>query len=200
LRIEGVAPVVSTSAEAFFVPNSLPKPLPTSARPPAEGMSVRTIAAGKTFAVDRGKRLGPGRYEHLNARSGTIEVWVRPHWSEDDLSDRVFLRCGQLTLYRRSKLGTYVRMGRTTLQSGFVLRPGVWRRVAVTWDLTDVKKPIADLLIDGVPFVSVRYGTLEGLGDWTGPRIEFGTTTPLDIAGLHIRDTSLLNGNRGRGG
>ncbi|MEW6356503.1 MAG: LamG-like jellyroll fold domain-containing protein [Planctomycetota bacterium] len=195
LRIDGVPPVVSTTPESYFIPEQIPDSPHPKPQPAPLGVTtpVQTIAAGNKFVIPRGEKTGDMRYEHLNAKEGTIEFWVRPDWSEDDLSDHDFLRCGGLRMLRRSKIGTYVQLDKAILQSGFVLRPGVWHHVAVAWKLEEAKlESKLRLVIDGVPFGAINYGTIEGATDWTGPAIEIGTNTELAVTGLRISDVSRL--------
>ena len=193
LRIEGVPPVVSVAPESYFVPERIPEIKTATPRPAPEGVTtpIRTIAAGERLAIARGKKLGDKRYEHMNAEVGTIEFWLRPDWLQEDLLDSHFLRCGQLRVFRRSQLGTYIGLADATYQSAFLLRPGVWHHIAVVWELGpgQAKRALA-LLIDGVPLGKVAFGSLEPVADWTGPNLEIGANAVLHVTGLRISDTS----------
>jgi len=193
LRIDGVPPVVSATPESFFVPERIPETVQAAPRPAPLGVTtpIRTIAAGKTFVIPRGKKTGEKRYEHLNAEEGTIEFWIRPDSSAEDLVDATFLHCGALRLFRRSQLGTYVTLAKASYQSAILLRPGAWHHVAVIWQLGPARRrPALRLLVDGVQFGKVAFGSLEDAGDWTGPNIEIGSNAPLHVTGLRIADVS----------
>ena len=187
LRIDGVAPVVSVAPNSYFDPSRIPgihKASPLTA-PSRMKTQVRIIAPGEQLVIPRGAKIEGGRYKHLDAAQGTIEFWMRPDWRQDDLLDCAFLRCGALHVYRRSQLGTYIGLGDATYQSAFLLRPGIWHHIAIAWEFT-LPKPSIHLLIDGVPFGRLQFGSLEGIGDWTGPNIEIGANAPLHITGLRV--------------
>ena len=195
LRLDGLPPVVSITPGAYFVPRRIPPLLRPAPLPAPSGVKtpIRTIPAGQKLVVPRGTKTADARYGHLDARRGTIELWLRPDWDPDDLSDRTILRCGTLRLYRRSTIGTYINLAGACYQAGFVLRRGVWHHVAIAWELGDPKrKPSLRLLIDGVPFGRVMFGTLDGVGDWTGEMLEVGSDVALHIAGLRIAAVSRL--------
>ena len=46
-----------------------------------ESAKAVALAAGRAVLVERGKRLGEGRFENFNCREGTLELWLKPDWS-----------------------------------------------------------------------------------------------------------------------
>jgi len=199
LRIDGVPPVVSTTRRAFFVPlrmHSETVEADKITEPPANVQTaVRTIPAGKGLAVPRGAKLGPMQYQHVDARRGTLELWLRPDWAPDNLDDITFIQFGpHFRMYRRSKYGVYVRFGKDLLSSFIVLRPRAWHHIAFAWGL-DTATPSAHFLVDGV---CLSGGPLKGydketMGDWIGPDLKIGCNAPLHITGLRISDRSRLD-------
>jgi len=189
VRLDDAAPVASIEPERYFVPDPLPtarrfEPLPA---PPGLDEPVVAVDAGKRLAIARGAWAGE-RYGHIDPRRGLLEFWIRPDWDPDDIRDMTFLRCGTMRIYRRSQVGTYVTLGKALNQAGVLLTPGVWRHVAVAWDVLG-KPPFVRLYVDGVLFGGMYGGVLPSKEDWTGKTLEIGCANPLRLTGIRLWDT-----------
>jgi hypothetical protein len=199
VRVDGVPPVVSVTPRAFFVPEPMPAVRFPEPRDRPEGVAgpVRTIPAGKEHRISRGPRSGEGRYERVHLRQGTIEFWMRPDWPRDDLmsyettagvvSAKDFLRFGKLQA-RRTRFGVRAALHEGVLMTNFFLASGVWRHIAVTWDLdTEARARRFAFHVDGVPMGRL-WKDVPGEGfDWTGEALRLRATTgPIRIAGLRI--------------
>ncbi len=192
LRFENVPPIVWTSPEAFFVPDEaavrprdwpapMPKPYPEAGQP-------RRVEPGKPLTIARGAALGAGRYEKIDAQQGTIELWFRPEWPLDDISDRTIARSGQMRLYRRSRLGTYFSLGGIR-QSGVITEPGRWYHLAATWDAgAPGREPERHLFINGIETGAMMSPAKTPLGDWTGDTLRIGGEVAFTIDDLRISD------------
>ncbi|MBT3380645.1 MAG: hypothetical protein HN742_39775 [Lentisphaerae bacterium] len=189
LRVEGTVPVASTRPDAFFTPESLPvvrAPVPAAA-PPTVTEPVRVVPAGETFRIPRGKRVEGTRYEGVDETRGTLEFWLRPDWDPDDITDGNILTWGQMRLYRRSQVGTYLKLGAAYLQSGYWLKPGVWNHVAVVWDF-EAERDKAWICINGTVFGKPYGGRRGELTNWTSDELTIGGNAAFHITGLRIWD------------
>lgn len=192
LKFEGVRPVVWTASEAFFPLEADPRAQrrsPPVPRPyPASDEGLR-LEPGKPLAIPRGAVQGEGRYEHVDARRGTLEFWFRPEWAADDVSDQTIAAFGKMRLLRRSRLGTYVFLGGIR-QTGFMTEAGQWYHLAVTWDGGAAgRAPQTRLFINGVDLaIAPASVPKEPLGDWTGPALTLGGKAPITIADLRVSD------------
>jgi hypothetical protein len=187
LRVDGTVPVASTTPEAFFVPEQLPERRAPARAPTPPGVvePVQTIPAGKTLSIANGAKTGETSYETVDTIRGTLEFWLRPDWDPDDISDGNILTWGQMRLYRRSQIGTYLKLGTTYLQSGYWLKPGVWNHVAVVWDF-EAKRDKAWIYINGTQFGTPFRGRRGKLLDWPGKELVIGGNAPFHITGLRI--------------
>lgn len=191
LRFEGVPPIVWTSPDAFFMPRAdalVPRPAPELPAEPYPG-----AGANLPFPADWGivlSRASVGEhYGHVQAQQGTLEFWIRPEWALDDIADATLVRCGKLHLYRRSRVGTYLSLGGTN-QSGFVLEPGHWYHVALTWEAgAEGREPRTQLFIDGAKTGTMLSQAREPLGDWTDERLEIGGRVAFTLDDLRISST-----------
>ena len=189
LRVDGTIPVASTTPEAFFVPEQLPElrtPSPAAA-PPGVTEPVHVIPAGESLRIARGAKADGTRYDVVDTTRGTLEFWLRPDWNPDDINDGGILRWGQMRLYRRCQIGTYLSLGTAYLQSGYWLKPGVWNHVAVVWDF-EAERDKAWICINGTPFGTPYRGRRGELSDWTGEELLIGGNAPFHITGLRIWD------------
>ena len=199
LRIDGVPPLVSTTAKAFFLPERVPEiarpePLPS---PPGVTTPVRTIPAGEELRVPRGKQNGANRFVRLNGLAGTIELWMRPDWDPDEtmyyasmgrfMPANDFLRCGEL-LARRTHPGIRLALDRAVIMSNMVLRPGVWHHLAVTWDFGAEKREHSFcFFVDGVRLGDLWKSLPDDGHDWSGEGVRIRSTTgPIHVTGLRI--------------
>jgi hypothetical protein len=201
LRFKNVPPIVWTNAEAFFQPDkdalrARPRPAPMAVPYADAGEGLR-IEAGKPLVIPRGERLADGRYKNIFPQQGTLEFWFRPEWALDDLADHTIVSCGQLRLYRRSQLGTYVSLGGGTYQSGFTTEPGRWYHLAVTWNAGGPgREPKTRLFINGLDMTGqVLSAPRNPLGDWTGQTITIGGGVACTIDDLRISDTVRYDGD-----
>ena len=188
VRLDGAAPVASIEPERYFVPETLPPERYFDPAPAPAGVDepVIEVEAGESHSIPRGAKTGE-RYAHIDPRQGMLELWVRPDWDPDDIGDMTFLRCGAMRIYRRSQVGTYVTLGKALVQAGVLLTPGVWRHVAVAWDV-QAEEPFVRLYVDGVHFGGMYRGALPGQEDWTGKTLDIGCTNPLRLTGIRIWD------------
>ncbi|MBM4080463.1 MAG: LamG domain-containing protein, partial [Planctomycetes bacterium] len=145
--------------------------------------------AGKPLVIPRGEKLSDGRYKSLDARQGTLEFWFRAEWPRDDISDHTIASCGQMRLYRRSSLGTYLGLGGTR-QSGFITEPGRWYHLAITWDAGGPgREPKTGLFINGLDLTGQMLSAAkEPLGDWTADKLILGGDVAFTIDDLRISD------------
>lgn len=194
LRLPGDAAVVWTNPEAAFpLAGALPPrpatPLPAEPYPGAG--PCLSLAAGAPLLIPRGAARADGAYETLDPRQGTLEFWFRPQWAPDDVLDHPLVTCGGLALYRRSRLGTYVRFLTSTIQSGFVTEPGSWVHLAVTWEAgAPGREPKVRLFIDGVDLVGTVLSPLrEPAGDWTADKLTIGGDAACAIDDLRVSRT-----------
>jgi len=191
LRFEGVPPIVWTSPDAFFTPTDAALATHPAPQPPTEPYTG--AGANLPFLADWGIALSRAavgeHYGHLQAQQGTLEFWIRPEWALDDIADATLVQCGPLRLYRRSRVGTYLGLGGTN-QSGFVLEPGHWYHVALTWDAgAEGREPETQLFIDGVKTGAMLSQAREPLGDWTDERLEIGGRVAFTLDDLRISST-----------
>ncbi|MBM3891704.1 MAG: LamG domain-containing protein, partial [Verrucomicrobia bacterium] len=193
LKFQSIPPVVWTTPESFFLPapdalRPRPRPAPV-AEPYAGAGTARRIEAGKPLVIARGETLGSGRHKNLNAQQGTLEFWFRPEWADDDLRDHSIARCGQMRLYRRSRLGIYLGLGGTR-QSGFITEPGQWYHLAITWDAgAPGRAPRTALFINGFEATGTLLSPVERpLGDWTGDKLMIGGEVACSIDDLRLSD------------
>ncbi|MDP6118941.1 MAG: hypothetical protein QGG53_44325 [Planctomycetota bacterium] len=186
---------LSASNDAFFVPKgklqsrvSLTKPDPLS---PAAGKALN-IPAGKALTVSCGDRMANGNYERLPESEGTIEFRLRPGWTSDEIRDIQFLRCGELFVYRRGSIGTYLYVDARGNQSGFVMMPDCWYHVAIAWnaDEKEKEKTVFRMYVNGI-----SLGSLGTADNWAGPVIRIGAEVPLDIADLRVSDVARYKKN-----
>jgi hypothetical protein len=193
LKLAGVPPIIWTSPEAFFPPDGdalrpRQRPDPVSLPYPEAGGTLR-VEPGKPFGISRGPASEGGAYQHLDPRQGTLEFWFRPEWAPDDISDHTIARCGQMRLYRRSRLGTYLALGGTR-QSGLVTESGYWYHLAATWDAGGLgRPPETQLFINGTKTGSMMGAAKEALGDWTGDALAIGGEVPFTIDDVRISRT-----------
>ena len=188
VRLDGVAAVASIKPERYFVPEPLPAERISEPAPAPIGVDepVIELEAGQKHSIPRGAKTGE-RYAHVDPRRGTLEFWVRPDWDPDDIGDMTFVRCGSTRAYRRSQVGTYVALGKGLMQAGVVLTPGVWRHVAVVWDV-EAEPAYVRLYLDGVHFGGMYRGGEPGQEDWTGETLDIGCANPLRLTGIRIWD------------
>jgi hypothetical protein len=161
---------------------------------------VRTIPGGEELEIDRGKKLGEGRYERIEADEGTIEFWMWPGWDEDDMSFysstpslepwHDFLRCGEL-LGRRTHFGARNALAKGVLATNMVLKPGCWYHIAFTWDLDSKdRKRIFTFHVNGASLGRLWSNPPEPGTDWTGPIRLRALTGETKFTGVQISGIS----------
>ncbi len=192
LRFQGVPPIVWTSPDAFFMPPeaaSAVQPAPTPPAEPYPGAGTsRRVMPDAPLPIERGAPVAAG-YETLNPQHGTLEFWLRPEWAPDDIADATIATCGKLRLYRRSRIGTYLHLGGIN-QSGFVLEPGHWYHIALTWEAgAEGREPQTQLFIDGVKTGRMLSAAREPLGDWSAEQFTIGGRVPITIDDVRISST-----------
>ena len=143
------------------------------------------------MTLPRGGKTGEGMYEHVHARRGTIEFWMRTDTNDAGMDNLGFLTFGKMRLWRRTQTGTYLNLGKAMIQSGFLIRPRAWYHLAMTWNFGDAEqKPAMEVYINGLPMMSLVQTPLTAdLGDWTGETLSLGTTFPMHVSGLRISST-----------
>ncbi|MGI5816935.1 MAG: hypothetical protein ACOX9R_02440 [Armatimonadota bacterium] len=188
LRFEGVPPYVAASGDTLFVPD---RDIEVPPIPQPDGDAPSRVASplaggGEALALPPNVGLAlasPDGAPLLNEREGTIELWVRDTRQPTDLRNRSIVRCGELHLYRRINLGTYIYMG-PGHQTGMVLPPGRWAHLAATWrpSRTDEGKTEVALFIDGVRVETSYNRHLEPAAGWGGTEL----LLPAQPAGLYV--------------
>ncbi len=188
LSFEGVPPFVSATPETLFVPEravelaAVPEPegdAPSRVESPLEG-------GGEALALPTNVGLAltsPDDTPLLNEAEGTVELWLRDTRQPTDLRNRTILRVGDLHLYRRINLGTYLYMG-PGHQTGLVLPPGRWVHLAATWR-PSTKQPDqieVALYIDGVRVETSFNRHLVPEAGWAGAELQI----PAQTAGLYV--------------
>ncbi len=188
LRFEGVPPYVAASGDALFVPDrtvempAIPAPegdAPARVESPlAEGGEALALPPNVGVALE-----SPDGTPLISEVEGTVEMWVRSARQPTDLHNRALLRCGELHLYRRLNLGTYIYIG-PGHQTGLVLPPGRWAHLAATWrpSRTDEGKTEVAIYIDGVRVETSYNRHIEPEDGWAGEEL----LIPADNAGLYV--------------
>jgi len=174
LRFDGVPPFVGPTPEALFVPDRTVEMAPV---PEPEGDTPGHVESplaggGRALALppDVGLALAsPDGTPLLNEAEGTVEMWVRDARQHTDLRNRSLIRCGELNIYRRINLGTYIYMG-PGHQTGMVLPQGRWVHFAATWRPSEKSEGATEvaLYIDGVRVETTYNRHLKPEAGWSG--------------------------------
>ncbi|MEA3403269.1 MAG: hypothetical protein U9R79_18650 [Armatimonadota bacterium] len=188
LTFEGVPPGVASSAEELFVPARV-QPHPEMDRLSAEApVHAQSPLPGGGQALGIPEEIGitmasPDGTPLLNETEGTIEMWVRDLRRPTDLHNRSLVRCGDLHLYRRIQIGTYLYMG-PGHQTGLVPPAGRWAHLAATWRPSerDPGKTEVALYLDGVRVETSYNRHIAPEEGWAGPELSI----PAGGAGLFV--------------
>jgi len=127
----------------------------------------------------------------LNARQGTVEMWVKPVDPATHLSNRILLTCGSFRIMRRLNIGTYAFLGDVRFDRFFSLPNSRWTHLAVTWKPSenvnaDVEARIyADGIDTGPKTLELLKNTVPE--DWPGN--ELVVSSGIFVGGLRVSDT-----------
>lgn len=188
LRFDGVPGQISTRPDSLFVPQrrvaapEIPAPIgdePAHVESPLPG-------GGRALALPPGVGLAlasPDDLPLLSEAEGTIEFWVRDARQPGDLRNRGLIRCGDLYLYRRLMIGTYLYFG-PGHQSGMVLPAGRWAHLAATWRPSAREEGATEvaLFIDGIRVETTYNRHLGAEPGWAGTEL----LIPAAPAGLYV--------------
>ncbi|MGC9317759.1 MAG: hypothetical protein ACP5KN_06975 [Armatimonadota bacterium] len=188
LSFEGVPPGVSSASEELFVPARM------QPRPEVDRLAGEVPMYGASPLRDGGQAIGlpeqvgiaiasPDGAPLLNETEGTIEMWVCDLRRPTDLHNRSLMRCGDLHLYRRIRIGTYLYMG-PGHQTGMVLPAGRWAHLAATWrpSQRDPGKLEVALYLDGVRVETSYNRHIAPEEGWAGTELSI----PAASAGLFV--------------
>ncbi|MFW5867432.1 MAG: LamG-like jellyroll fold domain-containing protein, partial [Armatimonadota bacterium] len=187
LRFEGVPPFVAASGDALFVPERTVE-MPAIPAPEGDAPSrVESPLEGGGEALALPPRVGvalasPDGTPLMNEAEGTVEMWVRDARQPTDLRNRALVRSGDLHIYRRINVGTYIYMG-PGHQTGMLLPPGRWTHLAATWRPSeDAGKTEVALYVDGVRVETTYNRHIDAEDGWPGTELRI----PADHAGVYI--------------
>ncbi|MCD6360652.1 MAG: hypothetical protein J7M38_07250 [Armatimonadetes bacterium] len=187
LRFAGVPGYVGGAPDEVFLPDRRVE-LPAIEQPEGEALYYvdGPPGMGRAAALPAGvgvKISSPDGAPLMNAREGTVEMWVKDCRRHTDLHNRNLIRCGALSIYRRINLGTYIYMGGGH-QTGFVLPHGRWTHLAATWrpDENAPDKLTVALYADGVLIGSSYTRSVKPAADWPGAEL----LLPADPTGMFV--------------
>jgi hypothetical protein len=202
LRFEGVEPFVGPGPDVLFTPErtvevpSPPQPegdAPSRVESPLEDGGE---ALGLPSGVGAALQSADGA-PLMNEAEGTVELWLRDTRQPTDLNNRALIRCGEMHIYRRINLGTYIYIG-PGHQTGLVLPPGRWAHLAATWRPSEKEpgKTEVAFYIDGVRVETTYNRHIAAEDGWPGSEL----LIPADSAGIYldelrVSDVARYDGN-----
>jgi hypothetical protein len=198
LRFTGVPGYVASAPADLFTPDPALRHEAPAADVPAGEEPVAYVETdlpwGGRAAYLRAPfvlRAPGGDKPMLNARQGTVEIWVKPIDPPTHLRNRVLLTCGSFHIMRRLNLGTYAFLGGVRFDRYFSLPNSRWTHLAVTWKPSENVNADVEVRIyaDGI---DTGPKTLELLKnkvpeDWPGK--ELIANDGIFVGGLRVSDT-----------
>ncbi len=144
LRFDGIPGYVASSPSDIFDPDAIRRrPVPVAEKPAGDD-NILYEKAGLPWGEKAGYLNAPitieatqGEKELFDEREGTLELWVKTVDTPSALFNRTLLISGDLRLWRRYNIGTYVNLGGASLQRFFALPNGRWTHLALTWQPSD---------------------------------------------------------------
>ena len=189
LRFEGVPGQIATDPNMLFVPERTVAP-PTVPVPEGDApgrVDSPLTGGGEALALPPNVGISlasPDGTPLLNETEGTIEMWLRDGRQPSEVTNRTFIGCGQLNLYRRINVGTYLYIGPAGYQTGMVLPAGRWVHLAATWRPSPKEAGNTEvaLFIDGVRVETTFNAHIVPEADWAGAEL----TIPAAPQGLYM--------------
>ena len=209
VRFTGVPGYVASAPDELFAPDSaLRRQAPAAEVPPGEEPVVyvdtdlpwggRAAYLRKPFVL---KASGGGK-PMLNARQGTVELWVKPVDPPTYLANRTLVTCGGFHIMRRLNLGTYAFIAGVRFDRYFALPSNRWTHLAVTWKPSPNENADVEVRIyaDGIDTGPKTLELLKNKVPEGWPGNELIVNDGIFVGGLRVSDTVRYEQNFSRPG